>query len=223
VTDLGPPRAGSDARHWTQHRRRCERWPSHVLAEALKADIARRPRGDTSYGMPELSTKLIRLALDPGGWAVVEYRFRHYWTSKPGLIGKVATVLTILSKKLIEVTSGISIANAASFGPGLHIVHFSGIFVDRDVVAGRQVTICQGVTIGETHLGSPRIGNRVYIGPGAKVLGRVALGDDVVVGANAVVVHDIPAESLALGVPAVARPRVSSGEGVDTSEVEAVK
>jgi serine O-acetyltransferase len=116
-------------------------------------------------------------------------------------------VVTVFPKKWIEITSGISIANAASFGPGLYIAHFSGIFVGGDVVAGRQVTICQGVTIGKTDRGSPSIGNRVFIGPGAKVLGPVVLGDDISVGANAVVVDSIPDNSLAVGVPAIARTR----------------
>jgi serine O-acetyltransferase len=177
------------------------------MIEALKADLARLASGGTMYGEWSWPRVLIRLILDPGGWAVVEYRLRRYWTARPGLIGQIATVLTVPSKKWIEVTSGISIANSASFGPGLYIAHFSGIFVGRNVVAGRQVTICQGVTLGKTDRGSPTIGNRVYIAPGAKVLGPVVLGDDISVGANAVVVHDIPDNSLAVGIPAVPRPR----------------
>jgi serine O-acetyltransferase len=180
------------------------------MIESLRADLSRLASGGTWDGEWSWPRVLTRLALDPGGWAVVEYRLRHYWTSKPGLIGQVTRVLAVLPKKWIEISSGISIANAAFFGPGLHIAHFSGIFVGSDVVAGRQITICQGVTIGKTDRGSPRIGNRVFIGPGAKVLGPVVLGDNISVGANAVVVDDIPDNSLAVGVPAVARARAEA-------------
>jgi len=55
--------------------------------------------------------------------------------------------------------------------------------------------------------GAPMIGNRVDIGAGAKLLGAIRIGDDVVIGANAVVLQDVPANSLAVGVPAVIKPR----------------
>jgi serine O-acetyltransferase len=77
---------------------------------------------------------------------------------------------------------------------------------------GDDVVIRNGVTIGlkRTHQpGAPVIGNRVDIGTGAKILGAITIGDDVVIGANAVVLQDIPAHCLAVGVPAVIKPRRS--------------
>ncbi|HSN24126.1 MAG TPA: serine acetyltransferase, partial [Methylomicrobium sp.] len=70
-----------------------------------------------------------------------------------------------------------------------------------------------GVTIGlkRTNVpGAPVIGNRVDIGAGAKILGPIRIGDDVAIGANAVVLQDIPANSLAVGVPAIIKPRSAS-------------
>ena len=76
---------------------------------------------------------------------------------------------------------------------------------------GDDVTVRQGVTIGNRHLERPldvpRIGNRVNIGAGAKILGAVMIGDDVSIGANAVVLKDVPSNSTAVGVPAIVRPR----------------
>jgi len=74
------------------------------------------------------------------------------------------------------------------------------------------VVIRNGVTIGlkrTREAGAPIIGNRVDIGAGAKILGAIRIGDDVAIGANAVVLQDIPANSLAVGVPAKIKPRPS--------------
>ncbi|HEY5141561.1 MAG TPA: serine O-acetyltransferase, partial [Methylococcales bacterium] len=75
-----------------------------------------------------------------------------------------------------------------------------------------------GVTIGlkrTGEMGAPIIGNRVDIGAGAKLLGAIRIGDDVVIGANAVVLQDIPANSLAVGVPARIKPRSSKKVNVN--------
>ena len=75
---------------------------------------------------------------------------------------------------------------------------------------GDDVIVRNGVTLGLRRTGvegAPIIGNRVDIGTGAKVLGPVRIGDDVAIGANAVVLTDVPSNSIAVGVPAVVRPR----------------
>ena len=82
---------------------------------------------------------------------------------------------------------------------------------------GDDVVIRNGVTVGlkRTHeRGAPVIGNRVDIGAGAKILGAIRIGDDVVIGANAVVLQDVPPHSLAIGVPAQIRPRPVRGDQV---------
>lgn len=78
---------------------------------------------------------------------------------------------------------------------------------------GENCNISQGVTIGVVNrgpkAGAPSIGDRVYIGPGAKIIGNIKIGNDVAIGANAVVTKDIPDNAVAVGVPA----KVISYEG----------
>ena len=101
---------------------------------------------------------------------------------------------------------GISISVGCRIGPGFYIGHFGGIVVHGDAVIGANCNISQGVTIGETprgpRRGVPTLGDEVYIGPGAKIIGRIRVGDRVAVGANAVVTRDVPDDGVAIGIPA---------------------
>jgi len=89
---------------------------------------------------------------------------------------------------------GTEIHPAAVLGPGFAIIHTVGIVVGHEVVAGKNLVLYQGVTLGHTGQGEgqPRIGDNVRIGAGAKVLGPVTIGDGAWVGANAVVLADVP-------------------------------
>jgi serine O-acetyltransferase len=85
------------------------------------------------------------------------------------------------------------------------------VVIGETAEIGDDVMIYHGVTLGARSLKQvkrhPTIGNRVTVGAGAKVLGPVYIGDDSAIGANAVVTHDVPAESIATGIPAVVRKR----------------
>lgn len=97
--------------------------------------------------------------------------------------------------------AGAEIHPAALIGPGLCLVHSVGIVIGHEVVAGRDLVLYQGVTLGHRRGGGqPRLGDRVRIGAGAKVLGPVCIGDDAVVGANSVVLADVPAGATVTGV-----------------------
>jgi serine O-acetyltransferase len=90
------------------------------------------------------------------------------------------------------------------------IDHFGGIIVNGFVRIGDNCRIRNGVTIGVARVGesnAPLIGNNVDIGSGAKLLGPIRIGNNVLIGANAVVICDIPDNSIAVGVPAVVKPR----------------
>ena len=108
---------------------------------------------------------------------------------------------------------GIDIPHTTQIGPGFYIGHFSGIIVNGKSIIGRDVNISQGVTLGRANRGSrrgtPVIGDRVYIGPGVKIVGSVKVGNNVAIGANCVITSDIPDSSVVVGVPG----KVISNEG----------
>jgi len=108
---------------------------------------------------------------------------------------------------------GINIPYQTDIGPGFYISHFTGVFVNSRCTIGKNCNLSQGVTLGLANRGPrkgvPTLGDNVYLGPGAKVVGAVHIGDNVAVGANAVVTRDLPANAVAVGIPA----RVISHEG----------
>ncbi|PPD47199.1 MAG: serine acetyltransferase [Methylobacter sp.] len=150
-----------------------------------------------------------------GLWVMLVYRFgrwrygvRQRWLRLP------LSILYKILKLLSQILTGIDLPCEAQVGRRLVIEHFGGIIISGDTVLGDDVVIRNGVTIGLKHTGiagAPVIGNRVDIGAGAKILGAITIGDDVAIGANAVVLQDVPANSLAVGVPAVIKPRKQPG------------
>ena len=101
---------------------------------------------------------------------------------------------------------GIDIPYNTRVGPGLYIGHCGGIVVHHAAVIGENCNINHGVTIGATyrgqHQGVPVLGDRVYLGPGCKVIGAVHVGNDAAIGANAVVTRAVPDGAVMVGVPA---------------------
>ena len=114
--------------------------------------------------------------------------------------------MTVLLLHRYSIRFGIDISRDARIGSGLYIGHFGGIVVNAAVVIGDNCNLSQGVTLGQVNrgpkAGCPTIGNNVYIGPGAKIIGRIHIGDHAAVGANAVVVQDVPPNVSVGGVPA---------------------
>jgi serine O-acetyltransferase len=110
---------------------------------------------------------------------------------------------------------GIQINYKTKIGKGFYIGHFNCIVVSPGAVIGDNCNISQGVTIGVSgrgvRKGYPVIGNNVYIAPGAKIFGAIKVGDNVAIGANAVVNIDVPANAVVVGIPA----RVISYNGVE--------
>jgi len=102
--------------------------------------------------------------------------------------------------------TGIEIHPAARIGPGFFIDHGMGVVIGETSEIGRDVTLYQGVTLGgtgkERGKRHPTLGNRVMVGVGAKILGAVNVGDGAKIGAGAVVLADVPANTTAVGVPA---------------------
>lgn len=101
---------------------------------------------------------------------------------------------------------GIAIPEYTLIGPGLFINRFGGIYINGDAVIGANANLTHGIMLGQANrgdrAGSPILGDRVFLGAGAKVIGRIHLGDDCAVGANAVVTKDVPEKGVVGGIPA---------------------
>jgi serine O-acetyltransferase len=141
-----------------------------------------------------------------GVWVIATYRFGQ-WANDgaPRPLRKVAKAAYLAAFKAIEIATGVSLPVHAQIGPGFYIGHFGNIIIHPDTVMGERCSIAQGVTIGVLggeRQGVPRLGNDVYVGAGAKILGPITIGDGAVIGANAVVIEDVPAGATAVGVPA---------------------
>lgn len=100
----------------------------------------------------------------------------------------------------------IQIPYSTVIGPGFFIGHFGPIVINSEAIIGRNVNISPGVVIGSTsrgkNMGTPVIGDDVYIAPGAKIIGAVVIGSRVAIGANAVVTKSFADDSCVVGVPA---------------------
>ena len=146
-------------------------------------------------------------ALSLGFWALQVYRFGHLrYRFQSKLVRYPLGVLHAVLAKLAEMLSGVTIGVSAKIGRRLVIEHSGAIVIHGNAVIGDDCIIRQGVTIGNRRmdrpLEAPQLGNRVNVGAGAKILGAVRIGDDADIGANAVVIADVPAGALAVGVPA---------------------
>lgn len=145
--------------------------------------------------------------LSLGFWALQVYRFGHLrYRFQSKLVRYPLGALHILLSKIAEMLCGVTIGVSAKIGRRLVIEHSGAIVVHGNAVLGDDCIIRQGVTIGNRYmdkpLDAPVIGHRVNIGAGAKILGAVHIGDDAEIGANAVVLKDVPAGAVAVGVPA---------------------
>ncbi|GFG69901.1 serine O-acetyltransferase EpsC [Mycolicibacter senuensis] len=148
--------------------------------------------------------------------AIWSHRVAHRLWARPRLRG-VARLLAQLARLL----TGVEIHPGATIGRRFFIDHGMGVVIGETTEIGDDVMLYHGVTLGGRSMKRgkrhPTVGDRVTIGAGAKVLGPIRVGDDSAVGANAVITRDVPANSIATGIPAVVRPRAETQRepGVD--------
>jgi serine O-acetyltransferase len=140
--------------------------------------------------------RLINCYRSPGLHAIVIHRF-GYWLKKKNLpLRMLLEPIHLLLSHRVRSKWGIEISRSTQIGPGFYIGHFGGITISGLARIGKNVNISQLVTIGVSgqgeHRGAPTIGDDVYIAPGAKIFGKIHVGNNVKIGANAVVHRDIP-------------------------------
>ena len=138
---------------------------------------------------------LLKARLTDGTTAMILYRFMQ-WSQRRRLVP-----LAMLFNKL-NVMGGCIIGRGADFGPGLVLVHSNGVVINTTVKGGRNVVIEHQVTLGAEKGLSPVLGDDVFIGAGAKIIGTLKIGSGAKVGANAVVLDDVPEGATVVGIPA---------------------
>ncbi len=147
------------------------------------------------YESDSFSARLKTLLTD-GTAAMIYYRLMQ-WSRRWHLFP-----LEMLFNKLNAICCNCIIGRGAEFGPGFVLVHSTGVVINGQVKGGSNVYIEHQVTIGAERRSSPVIGSDVFIGAGAKIIGAVTIGDGARIGANAVVIDDVPPYSTVVGIPA---------------------
>jgi serine O-acetyltransferase len=146
-----------------------------------------------------------------GFWALCVYRFgRWRYGVRPAILRKAFSMLYKLLFKGVQVVAGIELPCEAVVGRNFVIDHSGGIVISGYARIGDNCRIRSGVVIGLRRVEepcAPVIGDNVDIGSGAKLLGPISIGNNVLIGANAVVLADVPDNSVAVGIPARVRPR----------------
>ncbi|HEV6952665.1 MAG TPA: serine O-acetyltransferase EpsC [Promicromonospora sp.] len=183
-----------------------------VLVQGLVEDL------DAARAHDPAARSRLEVALAyPGVHALWAHRAAHRLWRNPAL-----RLPARLLSQLARATTGIEIHPGARIGRRLFIDHGMGVVIGETTVVGDDVMLYHGVTLGGRSLNRgkrhPTLGDRVTVGAGAKVLGPVWVGDDAQIGANAVVVKDVPARAVAVGVPA--RVRVPDAPVAERSRTE---
>jgi len=165
------------------------------LYSDIKEDFANAYRND-----PALTSKINFLFNYPGVWAVAWYRVGHKLYNAD--FKRLSRVIMGLS----QIITNIDLHPAARIGKRLFIDHGTGVVIGETCIIEDDVLIYQGVTLGGVSLNPgkrhPTIRNGAVIGAGAKVLGNIVIGENAKIGANSVVVKDVPDDATAIGIPA---------------------
>ena len=136
-------------------------------------------------------------------WKKLLYILRHYQSLPDSGLSKLIKKALVLRYRYWCVVCGADIPLNSNLGGGLMIPHPNGIVIHPDAVIGVNCLIFQQVTIGAGSIpGYPKIGGHVDIGAGAKVLGGITIGNNVKIGANSVVITDVPDNCTVVGIPA---------------------
>jgi serine O-acetyltransferase len=158
------------------------------LRRTLKEDFERHQRSLRHLGL----------------WVVGVYHFGVWANQRQSRLARwLSSKAYGVSSLLVELGTGCSLDRRTQVGEGLHVVHSGNIRIHPDAVIGQRCGIMNDVTIGTAmdRPGAPRIGDDVFIGSGARILGPITIGDRATIAANTLVITDIPAGAHVIGVP----------------------
>lgn len=149
---------------------------------------------------PAARNKLEVFLLYPSVHAIIMYRITHF------LYTKNLFFLARLLSQISRFFTGIEIHPGAKIGKGFFIDHGMGVVIGETAEVGDNVTLFHGTTLGGTGKDKgkrhPTLGDNVIVGSGAKILGPIKIGNNVKIGANAVVLKEVPDDATAVGIPA---------------------
>ena len=146
------------------------------------------------------------LWLNPAVWAISCYRLGNWLnTSPPTILLRIPLkIVSFLGNKFCEVFMEMCIDPAATIGGGFYVGHIGGVHINPGAVLGRNCDLAHRVTIGASAMGRqgvPVLGDEVYIGTGAALVGKIKIGNGVKIAANTLVMSNIPDGATVMGVP----------------------
>jgi serine O-acetyltransferase len=169
----------------------------HIL---VKSDLHRL------YGKSRLRLLFYQVCFGESYKIIFWYRMFNYLESHKFFCRWPVKILVKLLYRHYTYKFGISLPPKTKVGYGFYIGHFGGLIINQDVTIGNNCNLSHNVTIGKGTYkgitGCPNIKNNVYIGPGVKIFGPICIGNNVCIGANAVVNRDIPDNVTVGGIPA---------------------
>lgn len=176
-----------------------------MQSDTIKADLYRYS-GESSSG------KLLPALLIPG--------FRFIYLFRKAAAYKKNTLCGFFYRMLLSIHShfyGFQIPPSTKIGKGLYIGHWGTIIVNGSSLIGDFCNLSPGITIGQTNRGNnkgvPTIGNKVWIGTNAVIVGNISIGDNVLIAPNSFVNISVPSNSLVLGNPASIVPKANATDG----------
>ena len=144
--------------------------------------------------------------LNPAVWAIGWYRLGNWLqVSPPPLIIRLPLkVVSLIGNKLCEIFMEMCIDPGAQIGEGLFIAHIGGVHINPEATLGRNCDIAHRVTIGTSAMGrkgAPTLGDNVYVGTGAAIIGKIRVASGAKIAANTLVMSNIPEGATVMGVP----------------------
>ncbi len=167
------------------------------MLRELRTDIARYTSAEAGWR---------NIISNPAVWVLIWYRFGH-WIYKENCPRFLRWPLKLIHKVgyiFCETVMEMCLDPSASIGEGLLISHIGGIRLHPDVIIGKNCDLAQHVTIGTAGMGRkgvPILGDNVYVGTGATIIGKIRIGDGAKIAANTLVNRDVPAGATVMGVP----------------------
>ena len=146
------------------------------------------------------------LWLNPAVWAIGCHRLGNWLNvAKPFVLIRIPLkIVSFAANKLCEVVMEMCIDAQATIGGGLYIGHIGGVHINPQAVLGKNCDIAHRVTIGTSAMGrqgAPVLGDNVYVGTGATLVGKIKIGSGAKIAANTLVINNVPEGATVMGVP----------------------